>query len=71
VGPPVQPGDIVDVELGYGAVGADDHLVFHLPWLDRMVTLARSGRGGPDAANVLRSVRPVFEGPVYTATSTL
>jgi alkanesulfonate monooxygenase SsuD/methylene tetrahydromethanopterin reductase-like flavin-dependent oxidoreductase (luciferase family) len=66
---PGELGSYVDVarQLGYGAVGANDHLVFQRPWLDGIVALASVVERSGDMRLATTVSLPVVRGPAALA----
>jgi alkanesulfonate monooxygenase SsuD/methylene tetrahydromethanopterin reductase-like flavin-dependent oxidoreductase (luciferase family) len=66
---PGELGAYVDVarQLGYGAVGVNDHLVFQRPWLDGIVALASVVERSGDMRLATTVSLPVVRGPASLA----
>jgi alkanesulfonate monooxygenase SsuD/methylene tetrahydromethanopterin reductase-like flavin-dependent oxidoreductase (luciferase family) len=66
---PGELGAYVDVarQLGYGAVGVNDHLVFQRPWLDGIVALASVVDRSGDMRLATTVSLPVVRGPAALA----
>jgi len=66
---PGELGSYVDAarQLGYGAVGVNDHLVFQRPWLDGIVALASVVERSGDMQLATTVSLPVVRGPASLA----
>jgi alkanesulfonate monooxygenase SsuD/methylene tetrahydromethanopterin reductase-like flavin-dependent oxidoreductase (luciferase family) len=62
--------DVVDAarRLGFAAVSANDHLAFHLPWLDGPTLLAAVARGTGSMELATTVVLSAVRGPVQVAS---
>ncbi|MEE4025292.1 LLM class flavin-dependent oxidoreductase [Gordonia sp. PKS22-38] len=54
-------------DLGFSALGANDHVVFSEPWLDGMVALSSVVERSADLTLVTTVALPVIRGPAMTA----
>ena len=66
---PGELGSFTDAarDLGFGFIGANDHLIYHRPWLDSIVALASVLDRSKDMRLATTVALPVLRGPIVLA----